>query len=159
MTLRWRSLKNGYRVLCGIVREEAVDYSPQITSPAVCKNMFMSYRQKHPELWPNEREAFVVAFLDNRYRVIAMHTVSIGSHRSTTVEPMPVFRFAVMIGATAIVTAHNHPSGDPEPSKDDDAMTERLTEAGKILGIEMLDHLIFGERSFYSYSDHKTNKL
>ena len=89
-------------------------------------------------------ERFYAVSLDNRNHVLAIHLCSIGDHASTLVHPRSVFRTAVYSSAVALVVAHNHPSGDCQPSPEDIAVTRRLHEAGKILGIPVLDHVIIG---------------
>lgn len=89
-------------------------------------------------------ERFYAVSLDNRNHVLAIHLCSIGDHASTLVHPRSVFRTAVYSSAVALVVAHNHPSGDCQPSPEDIAVTKRLYEAGKILGIPVLDHVIIG---------------
>lgn len=95
-------------------------------------------------------ERFYSVCLDNRNHVVAIHLCSIGDHCSTLVHPRSVYRTAVYSSAVAIVVAHNHPSGDCEPSTEDIAVTRRLHEAGKTLGIPMLDHVIIGGQSHKS---------
>ena len=90
------------------------------------------------------REHFFTLHLDNRNHVRGVDLVSIGDHASTLVHPREVFRNAIRSGAVAIVVGHNHPSGDAEPSAEDIAVTRRLHEAGKILGVPVLDHVIVG---------------
>ena len=87
-------------------------------------------------------ERFYSVCLDNRNNVLAVHLCSIGDHASTLVHPRSVYRTAVYSSAVAIVVAHNHPSGDVTPSAEDINVTKRLHEAGKILGIPMMDHVI-----------------
>lgn len=89
-----------------------------------------------------DREHFVVLMLNARNRLISMTTVSIGSLDFTLVEPREVFKAAVLQNARAIVAAHNHPSGDPTPSDDDITITKRLADAGRLLGIYLMDHVI-----------------
>ena len=89
-------------------------------------------------------ERFYAVSLDNRNNVLAVHLCSIGDHSSTLVHPRSVFRTAVYSSAIAIVCAHNHPSGDATPSAEDIAVTRRLYEAGKVLGIPVLDHVVIG---------------
>jgi len=98
----------------------------------------------------DEREHFRIAILDIRRRVKALYTVSVGSMSSSLVHPREVFRPAIVAGAAAIILSHNHPSGDPDPSADDIALTRRLAAAGALLGIEVLDHIITGEARFVS---------
>lgn len=95
-------------------------------------------------------ERFYSVCLDNRNHVVAIHLCSIGDHASTLVHPRSVYRTAVYSSAVAIVVAHNHPSGDCEPSPEDIAVTRRLHEAGKTLGIPMLDHVIIGGQAHKS---------
>ncbi len=92
-----------------------------------------------------DREVFVIAMLTIRHRVLGLHTVSVGCLTSALVHPRELFKPAILSGSAAILAAHCHPSGDPEPSAEDIALTRRLASAGQILGIELLDHLIIGE--------------
>lgn len=89
-----------------------------------------------------EREVFKVALLNVRGQVQRLETVSVGCRTSTLVHPREVFKAAVTDLAAAIVVSHNHPSGDPEPSQEDIALTRRLVSAGTLMGIEVLDHII-----------------
>ena len=89
-----------------------------------------------------DREVFVVLHLDTRNRVVAHETTSIGSQNASLVHPREVFKAAILKGATSIILAHNHPSGDPAPSKEDIDLTHRLVEAGGLMGIDVLDHVI-----------------
>jgi DNA repair protein RadC len=92
---------------------------------------------------PEAREAFQVIYLDTRHRALApAYVVSLGTINASLVHPREVFREAVRLGAAAIICAHNHPSGELSPSGDDLDLTGRLDKAGKILGIQLLDHLI-----------------
>src|SRR5205823_5791687 len=86
-----------------------------------------------------DREVFVVALLTVRHRVLGLHTVSVGCLTSSVVHPREVFKPAVLSGAAALLVAHNHPSGDPEPSAEDVSLTRRLSAAGVLLGIDVLD--------------------
>ena len=97
------------------------------------------------------QEYFFSVCLDGSHRVIKTQTVSIGTANRTVVHPREVFRTAIEIGAVAIAVAHNHPSGNVEPSPEDDEVTRRLREAGEIVGIPVLDHVIIGGYSYYSY--------
>lgn len=98
----------------------------------------------------NKKEHFVVFFLDVRNQEIKREIVSVGSLNANLIHPREVFEPAVRYLAAQIIIAHNHPSGDPEPSADDLEITKRLTEAGKILGIEILDHVIVAKDKFLS---------
>ena len=89
-----------------------------------------------------DREIFVVLHLDVRNRIVAHEITSIGSQTASLVHPREVFKSAILKGACSIILAHNHPSGDPSPSKDDVDLTNRLVEAGRLIGIDVLDHII-----------------
>lgn len=95
---------------------------------------------------PTDREGFVVIHLDSRHHVRSVELASIGSLNASIVHPREVFKAAILANASAIIVAHNHPSGDPEPSNEDIAITKRLGKAGEILGIDLLDHVIVGGR-------------
>ncbi len=90
-------------------------------------------------------EVFGMLCLTTKHRVIAYHEVSRGQLDGTPVHPREVFKVALLANAAAIVVAHNHPSGDPTPSGDDQLITRRLVEAGQLLGIPVLDHIIIGD--------------
>jgi DNA repair protein RadC len=92
-----------------------------------------------------DREHFVVLMLDAKNKVLGIHTASIGTLMAALVEPREVFKAAILANAASIVVGHNHPSGDPTPSPEDHAVTEMLREAGKLLRIEVLDHVVVGE--------------
>ena len=103
-----------------------------------------------PKLRQEHREQFLVLLLNARHEVMAKETVSVGSLNASIVHPREVFRPAVLASAAAIVLVHNHPSGDPEPSEEDLTITKRLVEAGELLGIGVLDHVIVAGRGVVS---------
>jgi len=129
----------GFRI--ALVREPGVMLAerPQIRVPAEAAPMLAQY------IGESDREVFVIAMLTVRHRVLGLHTVSVGCLTSALVHPREVFKPAILSGSAAILAAHSHPSGDPEPSTDDIALTRRLAAGGQLLGIELLDHLILGE--------------
>lgn len=96
------------------------------------------------------KEHFVALYLDSRRRLLQQETLSIGTLTSSLVHPREIYQPAVAISAAALVVGHNHPSGDPEPSPEDLALTRRLRQSGEILGIELLDHLVIGRGSYVS---------
>jgi len=102
------------------------------------------------KLRKESREHFLVLLLNARHEVMGQETVSIGSLNASIVHPREVFRPAVVVAAAATVLVHNHPSGDPEPSEEDLAITKRLVEAGELLGISVLDHVIVAGRGVVS---------
>lgn len=97
------------------------------------------------------REHFLVVLLNARHEVDAVETVSVGSLSASIVHPREVFKPAVVQSAASVVLVHNHPSGDPEPSEEDLSITKRLVEAGELLGIGVLDHVIVGSRGTVSF--------
>ena len=97
------------------------------------------------ELAGSKKEAFVVFLLDSANGVIASEIVAVGTLNSAIIHPREVFKLAVTRSANAVILVHNHPSGNLEPSDEDRDVTRRLTEAGDILGIKLLDHLIVSE--------------
>lgn len=92
-----------------------------------------------------DREHFCIAMLDRKGNIIGINTVSIGGLHSSLVHPREVFKPAVILGAASLILCHNHPSGDTDPSKEDIEGTKMLVEAGRIMGIEILDHVIIGD--------------
>jgi DNA repair protein RadC len=96
------------------------------------------------------REHFVAFDLNARHQLIARRLVSVGSLSASIVHPREVFQPAVATSAAGIIVAHNHPSGDPEPSPEDVAVTRRLRDAGELLGIDLLDHLVVAGRGYVS---------
>jgi DNA repair protein RadC len=104
-----------------------------------------------PKLRGEHREHFIVLLLNARHEVIGSETVSIGSLNASIVHPREVFKPAVLASAASIVLVHNHPSGDPEPSEEDLSITKRLVEAGELLGIGVLDHVILACRGVVSF--------
>jgi DNA repair protein RadC len=106
------------------------------------------------ELSGRDREHVVGLYLDARHRLLAMRTVSVGTLNASLVHPREVFRPAVGMQAAAVVLAHNHPSGCARPSGDDLELTRRLQRCGRLLGIELLDHLIVGDDEVVSIREH-----
>lgn len=103
-----------------------------------------------PEMAHLEREHFVVVSLDTRNRVLASETLYVGSLNATHIRVAEVFQEPIRRNAAAIIVAHNHPSGDPSPSPEDVNVTRQIREAGEILSIELLDHLVIGNQRFVS---------
>lgn len=101
-----------------------------------------------------DREMFVVACLNNKNEIVNLLVVHIGSLNASIVQPREVFKTAILSNAAFIICAHNHPSGHPEPSREDIEMTKRLAEAGRLLGIELLDHIIVGDERYFSMKEH-----
>src|SRR5262245_30496797 len=126
-----------YRVQ--LVRERALPWDrAQLHSSKDVASLFRTY------LGDTDREHFLVAMLDQKNKVIGIHTVSMGSLTASVVHPRECFKPAILSNAAAIICGHNHPSGDPHPSLEDRTITTRLVEGGKLLGIMVLDHIIIG---------------
>lgn len=100
-----------------------------------------------------QKEHFVCLFLNTKNHVIGQETLSMGSLNASIVHPREVFRAAIKCSSASIICAHNHPSGDPTPSPEDISLTSRLLQAGEIIGIDVLDHLIIGDSSFVSLKE------
>jgi DNA repair protein RadC len=100
-----------------------------------------------------DREHFRVILLNTKNRVLGVETVSIGSLNSSLVHPREVFKSAVQRSAAGVILVHNHPSGDPTPSSEDIEITRRLSDAGRVIGIEVLDHIIIGDHLFVSFKE------
>jgi DNA repair protein RadC len=102
-----------------------------------------------------DREHFVVGMLDQKNKVIGINTVSMGSLTASVVHSREVFKPAILSNAVALVLGHNHPSGAPAPSQEDRVLTARLVAGGKLLGIQVLDHVIVGDGSqqYFSFAD------
>jgi len=101
-----------------------------------------------------KKEIFSVMLLNAKNRLIKTVTISEGALTGTIVHPREVFNPAIRESANSVVFTHNHPSGDPEPSNEDIALTRRLVDAGNIMGIRVVDHLIIGDNRYYSFADN-----
>jgi len=122
--------------------------STQVSEPSAVATILKSY------LHGREREHFVVLAVDTRNKVIGIHTVSIGSLNSSIVHPREVYKFAILANASAVIFGHNHPSGETTPSPEDIDITRKLVDAGWILGIDVLDHLIVSDNDYHSMKSH-----
>jgi DNA repair protein RadC len=133
----------GFRI--ELVREPGVKLAerPQLRDCTTAAPILAQY------IGESDREVFVVALLTIRHRLLGVHTVSVGCLSGALVHPREVFKPAILAGSAALLLAHNHPSGDPEPSAEDFALTRRLVQAGVLLGIEVLDHLVLGEAGLF----------
>jgi len=108
-----------------------------------------------PRLQFESVEVFEVAFLDTKHQLIAIQTVGRGSLDTCIVHPREVFKAALLANASGIITVHNHPSGVAIPSADDLMLWNRLITAGDLLGVDVCDHLIIGEGTYWSHSEHQ----
>lgn len=96
------------------------------------------------------KEHFVTLHLDTKHQIVGEEVVSVGSLNASIVHPREIFKTALKRSAAAVICAHNHPSGDPTPSEEDIQVTQRLVAAGRILGVEVLDHIVIGDKRYIS---------
>lgn len=138
------------------IREVTVNYkkakvpAEAITSPAIAARLLRKI------LPCNSKEHFLALYLDGANKPVSYNVVSTGTANSSVVHPREVFQPAILAGAVQIVIAHNHPSGQTLPSQADRGVTKRLKEAGNILGIPILDHVIVTDDDFYSFSESES---
>lgn len=107
----------------------------------------------HEDMRHHRREHFRAVLLNTRRYVLAVETISVGGLDETVVHPREVFRTAIQRSASALILVHNHPSGDPTPSPNDLEVTRRLIEVGRLVGIDVLDHVVLGNRRYASVRD------
>ena len=150
------NVKVRFKTLVWKFRETTIKYPDQehipkkkITSPSDAYDLF------HPLFKEEPTEIFIVILLSTYNRVIGYDIISSGSLNASVVDPRGVFRSAIVSNCANIIIAHNHPSGNPEPSNEDISITRTLVESGKILGINIFDHLIFAEDKFTSFVERR----
>lgn len=146
-TIKFKTIKAVYETL--VVREDITNYlktGTRFTSPQQVSDTFQF-------LMKETKEMFITLHLDGKNRIIAMDVVSIGSLNQSIVHPRSVFMTACLSSAAAIILVHQHPTGDPTPSSEDISITRRLKEAGEIMGINVLDHIIVGNCEYYSFTE------
>ena len=139
------AIELGRRIVSGAGRERV-----QVTSPRSVADFLMPRYGNRPV------EQFGIVLLDTKHRVLRTTVLSVGTLDASIVHPREIFREATAGGAAAIVLFHNHPSGDPEPSRDDRRLTERLIAAGVVMGIDVLDHIILGDAQYFSFREKGT---
>ncbi|MBB6214902.1 DNA repair protein RadC [Anaerosolibacter carboniphilus] len=120
---------------------------PCIKSPGDIVNIYME------EMRYYKKEYFKIVLLNTKNEIISSENVSIGSLNASLVHPREVFITAIKKSAASVVLLHNHPSGNPQPSKEDISITKRLAEAGKIIGIDVIDHIIIGNGTYTSLKE------
>jgi DNA repair protein RadC len=120
---------------------------PEIRSPIDVHTLIS------PGLRYEPKEHFKALLLDTKNRVIRTPTISVGSLNASLIHPRELYREAISAASASVIVAHNHPSGDPTPSREDIEVTKRLLEAGKVIGIDLLDHIIIGDGRFISLKE------
>ena len=133
-----------------VLREHRVGYGPR-TRIGAAQDVYDAFKAHFA---PLDREQFVVLALDGKNNILGFNVVSTGSLTSALVHPREVFKPAILENAAAVILVHNHPSGDATPSDEDKAITARLKQAGELLGIKVLDHVVIGDHDHYvSFAD------
>lgn len=129
-----------------IYAKEKINLKKELNTPQM---LFEFLKEK---IGKEKKEHFAILFFDTRNKLI-INNVSVGSLNASIIHPREVFNDAVLKKASHVIVAHNHPSGDPTPSAEDINTTKRLVEAGKILGISVLDHMIITKNNYYSFAE------
>ena len=145
-TMRLRELTIRYS-LKSDAEGQPVIVGRRVGTPHECAAALTAVLQDQPS------EVFAILCLSTKHRVIAYHEVSRGTLDTALVHPREVFKAALLANAAAIILAHNHPSGDPAPSTDDYTLTQRLVEAGQLLGVDVLDHIVIGDGRYTSFKE------
>ncbi|MFU1792574.1 JAB domain-containing protein [Paenibacillus azoreducens] len=132
-----------------LVREKTSILYPQrrIYRAADAADLFLQF------LGDFDREAFCILTLDTKNQPTAIHMVSCGTLNASLVHPRETYKLAILANAASIIGCHNHPSGDPTPSSEDVEITKRIRDAGLLMGIELLDHIVLGEGNFVSLKE------
>jgi DNA repair protein RadC len=128
---------------------EAPDERPQIRSPADAANLLMV------EMGLLDQEHLRLILLDTKNRVLEIPTVYIGNLNTSVIRVGELFRYALRVNCAGLIVAHNHPSGDPTPSPEDVRVTERIVEAGHLLDVDVLDHIVIGQQRFVSLKERR----
>ena len=140
-----RLIARAFRVL----EQRAVYERTAMTDEKAAGHFFMA------RIGGRERELFDAAFLDNRNRLIAAETLFAGSIRDCEVAPRVIAQRALALNASAVIVAHNHPSGDPTPSEADKHLTTRVREALRLLDVRLVDHIVVGDCKCFSFAAHR----
>jgi len=144
-TIKLKTIKAIYENVT--VKEEVSNYLKAGTRYTAPRQVYDTFSF----LMKETKELFLTLHLDGKNRIIAMDIVSMGSLNQSIVHPREVFKTACLSNAAALILVHQHPTGDPSPSSEDIAITRRLKEAGEIMGIKVLDHIIVGDNEYLSF--------
>lgn len=135
------------------VRETSIKYGRMVEAPARVRGPEDIASMTRDIVDGDAREHFVVIHLDSRNGVIGYQIASIGTANASIVHPREVFQAAIHIGAVSIAISHNHPSGDASPSVQDSEVTQRISDAGKVVGISLIDHVVVTEDDLWSFRE------
>ena len=133
--------------LCKRISKQKYSSALRVSSPQDLSNYFME------EVRHIKEEKFIVTLLDAKSKMIGYETISKGSLTASIVHPREVYKVAIQKSAYSIIVIHNHPSGDPTPSKEDISITTRLKQVGEVMGIPLLDHIIIGDGIYISLKE------
>lgn len=143
--LQLKQIKAVYEVLN--VSEDVTGYFTTGTRYTAPQQVYEAFRF----LMEETKEMFICLHLDGKNKIVCVDLVSVGSLNQSIVHPREVFKTALLSNAAACLCIHQHPTGDPTPSSEDIAITRRLKEAGEIMGIKLLDHIIIGDGEYLSF--------
>jgi DNA repair protein RadC len=132
-----------------LVRERSIPYKAGLDGPQVVYDFCRHYFKD------KDREYAIVLALDVKNQIIGINVVAVGTLDAALVHPREVFKFAILANASVIIFAHNHPTGNTDPSSDDITLTHKLNEAGELLQIKLLDSIIIGGANVYSFATEK----
>lgn len=142
----------GFSVKTFLIREHAEEYNP--INIKGCQTVYEMFKP----LENLDHERFYTVIIDGANRVTAVHLSFQGTLDQALVHPREIFKVALLCSGAGVILVHNHPSGETEPSKEDIVLTQRIVEAGQIMGIEVLDHIIIGYNDYFSFSKNKLLK-
>lgn len=128
-------------------------FAKPIRDPFIIRSPQNVFELLAPDLSHLQQEHFVCLFLNTKNHLVASEVISKGTLNAAIVSPREVFRMAIKRASASIVCVHNHPSGDPSPSQEDIALTQRLVTAGEVIGIEVVDHVVIAGHRFYSLKE------
>jgi DNA repair protein RadC len=146
--IRFKIIRPVYEVLT--VGDKAAEYfqdAGTFTSSAEVSKRFESLSKE-------TREHFMALHMDSKNKLLCLDLISTGSLNASIVHPREVLKSCLLSSAAALILVHNHPSGDPAPSREDREITTRLKEASELLGLRLLDHIIIGDQRHFSFADH-----
>ncbi len=157
MTLEELEKVPGVGLAKAITLKAAVELGRRLATATVSRSLVRSPQDVTglvmEEMRYLDREQFRIVLLDAKNHVLGVRVVSVGSLSSSIVHPREIFKEAIARSSAAIILVHNHPSGDPTPSQEDVEVTRRLEEAGRLLGIEVLDHIVVGDNRYVSFRE------
>ena len=122
--------------------------------PDEVKDSKTSFERFLPLIDDMNQEHFLVMYLDQSFHELKVECISNGGTTNVIADPRIIFKNALNVGATCIILGHNHPSGNPRPSKDDRQLTQKIVSAGQLLDIAVIDHIVIGNERYYSFRDH-----